>query len=76
MSEGRKDKLVVAALKAAVSGTALVNHTFVSKGRIKTTCQQLVLRVIRVCVCVCVCVCLCVCVFVSGTCLFIVGQQK
>lgn len=50
MWEGRGDKLVVAALKAGVSGT-LVNHTLVSKGRIRATCQQLVLRVMHQCVC-------------------------
>lgn len=50
MSEGGEDKLVVAALKAGVSGTLLVNHTFVSKESIKATCQQLVLSDTSECV--------------------------
>lgn len=40
--EGEKDKVVVAALKAGVSGSKVVNHTFVSKENIRATCQQLV----------------------------------
>lgn len=50
--EGAKDKFVVAVLKAGVSESKVVNHTFVSKGSIRATCQQLVPTPIPYCVCV------------------------